>query len=148
VSITSPEVSADAPGFDGTASRFADGAAGRVPPLFTAPLFRMFCALAAGFFAQAGRRTVCGMLTGAGLSPVWRHDRAHRFFSHARWSAGALGLALAKLIVALLVPGGEPVLVANDDTLFKRTGRKVHAIGWFHDGSATGPRQVGWATPG
>ncbi len=112
-------------------------------PLFTAPSFRAFCALAGGFLAQTGRRTVCGMLTGAGLSRVWRHDRAHRFFSHARWSSQALGLALARLIVALLAPAGEPVLVAIDDTLFKRTGRKVHAIGWFHDGSATGPHRVG-----
>ena len=112
-------------------------------PCFTAPSFRTFCALAAGFLTQTGRRTVCGMLTGAGLSRVWRHDRAHRFFSHARWSAEAFGLVLANLIVALLVPGGEPVLAAIDDTLFQRTGRKVHAIGWFHDGSAKGPRQVG-----
>jgi hypothetical protein len=35
------------------------------------------------------------------------------------------------------------VLVAIDDTLFQRTGRKVHAIGWFHDGSAKDPHQVG-----
>jgi len=91
-------------------------------PLFTAPSFRTFTALAAGFLAQAGRRTVCGMLTGAGLSQAWRHDRAHRFFSHARWSSHDLGLALARLIVALLVPEGEPVRVAVDDTLFKRTG--------------------------
>ena len=112
-------------------------------PLFTAPSFRAFCALTAGFVAQTGRRTVCGMLTGAGLSQVWRHHRAHRFFSHARWSAEALGLALASLVVALLVAEGEPVLVAIDDTLFKRTGKKVHAIGWFHDGSANGTRQVG-----
>ncbi len=112
-------------------------------PLFTAPSFRTFCALAAGFLAQTGRRTVCGMLTGAGLSRVWRHDRAHRFFSHARWSVQDLGLALARLIVAALVPDGQPVTVAIDDTLFQRTGRKVHAIGWFHDGSARGPRQVG-----
>jgi len=83
------------------------------------------------------------MLTGAGLSRVWRHDRAHRFFSQARWSSQDLGLVLAKLIVSLLVPDGQPVLAAIDDTLFKRTGRKVHAIGWFHDGSAKGPRQVG-----
>jgi hypothetical protein len=116
---------------------------GAFQALFTAPSFRTFCTLGGGFLAQTGRRTVCGMLTGAGLSQVWRHDRAHRFFSHARWSAEALGLALAKLIVALLVPDGEPVLVAIDDTLFQRTGRKVHAIGWFHDGSAKGPHQVG-----
>ena len=116
---------------------------GAFQPLFTAPSFRTFCALAAGFLAQTGRRTVCGMLTGAGLSQVWRHDRAHRFFSHARWSAEALGRVLARLIVALLVPEELPVLVAIDDTLFKRTGRRVHAIGWFHDGSAKGPHQVG-----
>ena len=36
-------------------------------PLFTAPSFRTFCALAAGFLAQASQRTVCGMLTGASL---------------------------------------------------------------------------------
>jgi DDE superfamily endonuclease len=112
-------------------------------PLFTAPSFRTFCALAAGFLAQTGRRTVCGMLTAAGLAGVWRHQRAHRFFSAARWSSERLGLALAKLTVSLLVPDGEPVTVAVDDTLFKRTGKKVHAIGWFHDGSAKGPHQVG-----
>jgi hypothetical protein len=112
-------------------------------PLFTAPSFRTFCALAAGFLAQTGRRTVCGMLAGAGLSAVWRHDRAHRFFSCARWNAEALGLALTRLTVTLLVPDGDPVLVAIDDTLFKRTGPKVHAIGWFHDGSAQGPHPVG-----
>ena len=37
-------------------------------PCFTAPAFRTFCALTAGFLAQTGRRTVCGMLTGAGLA--------------------------------------------------------------------------------
>src|SRR5713101_2511683 len=112
-------------------------------PCFTAPSYRTFCALASGFLAQAGKRTVCGMLTGAGLSRVWRHHRAHRFFPAARWSSEQLGLALAKLVVALLVPDGEPVTVATGDTLFRRTGRKVHAIGWFHDGSAKGPHQAG-----
>ena len=41
-------------------------------PLFTVPSFRTFCGLACGFLAQAGRRTVCGMLTGAGLARSWR----------------------------------------------------------------------------
>ena len=35
-------------------------------PLFRAPSFRTFCGLACGFLAQPGKRTVCGMLTGAG----------------------------------------------------------------------------------
>jgi hypothetical protein len=54
-------------------------------PLFTAPSFRTFTMLACGFLAQTGKRTVCGMLAGAGLARVWSHDRAHFFFARARW---------------------------------------------------------------
>ena len=48
-------------------------------PLFTAPSFRTFTGLACGFLAQSGKPTVCAMLTGAGLSRLWSHDRAHYF---------------------------------------------------------------------
>jgi hypothetical protein len=113
-------------------------------PLFTAPSFRTFCGLACGFLAQTGKRTVRGMLAGAGLARCWNHDRAHQFFSRARWSPDELGLAVAQLVVALLVPAGEPVTVAIDDILFKRRGKKVWAASWFHDGSAAGPAKTGY----
>lgn len=113
-------------------------------PCFTAPSFRTFCGLASGFLAQTGRRTVCGMLTGAGLSRLWPHDRAHYFFARARWSPDQVGLALARLVVELLVPDGAPVTVAIDDTLFKRRGKKVWAASWFHDGSAIGAHPVAY----
>ncbi len=113
-------------------------------PLFTVPSFRTFTALACGFLAQPGKRTVCGMLAGAGLSRLWPHDRAHWFFSRARWDAGDLGLAAALLVVALLVPAGAPAGVAVDGTLFKRRGKKVWAASWFHDGSAPGPAKTGY----
>ncbi len=113
-------------------------------PCFTATTFRTFCALGAGFLAQPGRRTVCGMLTGAGLSQRWSHHRAHRFFSHARWSTKQVSAVLARLVVDLLIPAGQPVLVAVDDTLFRRSGPKVDAASWFHDESATGRTGVGF----
>jgi hypothetical protein len=113
-------------------------------PCFTAPACRTFCGLASGFLAQAGRRTVCGMLTGAGLSQVWPHDRAHYFSARARWSPDQLGLTLARLVAGLLVPAGAPVLVAIDDTLFKRRGKQVWAASWFHDGPAIGAHPVGY----
>src|SRR6266542_1128348 len=94
--------------------------------------------------AQTGRRTVCGMLTGAGLSGSSSHHRAHKFFSAARWSPERLSVALARLVVRLLLPADAPVGVVIDDTLFTRTGKKVWAAGWFHDGSAQGPKQVGF----
>jgi hypothetical protein len=113
-------------------------------PLFTAPSFRTFCGLACGFLARPGKPTVCGMLEGAGLSRLWPHDRAHSFFSRARWKPDELGLAVARLAVSLLVPDGEPVAVAIDDTLFRRRGKKVWAASWFHDGSAQGPAKTGY----
>jgi hypothetical protein len=113
-------------------------------PLFTAPSFRTFTMLAGGFLAQSGKRTVCGMLTGAGLSRLWPHDRAHYFFSRARWNPDDLGIAVAKLVISVLVPDGEPVEALIDDTLFRRRGKKVWAASWFHDGSAQGPARTGF----
>ena len=113
-------------------------------PLFTAPSFRTFSMLACGFLAQSGKRTVCGVLTGAGLSRLWSHDRAHCFFSRARWNPDDLGICVAKLAIALLVPDGEPVELLIDDTLFRRRGKKVWAASWFHDGSAQGPVKTGY----
>src|SRR6266702_2722528 len=113
-------------------------------PLFTAPSFRTFAMLACGFLAQPGKRTVCGMLTGAGLSRLWPHDRAHRFFSRARWNPDDLGLCAARLVISLLVPDGGPVEVLIDDTLFRRRGKRVWAASWFHDGSVAGPAKTGY----
>src|SRR3989440_655029 len=115
---------------------------------FTEPSYRTFTALLAGMVAQPGRRTVCGMLTGAGLSRLWHHSRAHWFFSHARWSTEQVGLVLVGLIVAGLLPGDVPGLVAVDDTLMRRSGRKVAGAAWQHDGARKGPKgsQVSWGT--
>lgn len=113
-------------------------------PCFTAPTFEVFAALVAGLIAQPVSRTVCGMLSGAGLARVWHHCRAHRFFSAARWCPRQVGLVLAELIVTFLVGPGAPITVAVDDTLFRRRGKKVHAVGWFHDGSAAGQAKLGF----
>jgi hypothetical protein len=113
-------------------------------PHFTAPTYRTFTGLVVGLIAQTRRRTVCGMLTGAGLHHVWHHSRAHRFFALARWSADAIGLVLVDLIVARLLPAGSAITIAVDDTLFKRSGKKVFGVAWHHDGAAKGPKPIGF----
>jgi DDE superfamily endonuclease len=111
---------------------------------FTAPSFRTFRALVVGQVSQTGLRTVTGMLVGSRLSGVWHHCRAHRFFSHARWSVDELGLRLAVLVVERFVAPGAVVLVAVDDTLMRR-GRKVHGCFWHHDATANSDRAaVAW----
>src|SRR5450759_1967759 len=89
-----------------------DGLLSLLAPCFTQPTFQTFRALLVGQVSQTGRRTVCGMLVGARLSGVWEHSRAHRFFSHARWSPDELGLRVAVLIAERLLDPGSPVLVA------------------------------------
>ena len=111
---------------------------------FSAWTFPVFCALACGLLAQSARRTVCGMLVGARLSQTWSHHRAHRFFSHARWSTEQFSAILARLVVRLLVTPEAAVSVAIDDTLFHRRGPKVHAASWFHDGSGKGGKKIGY----
>src|SRR3954468_23017763 len=100
-------------------------------PCFTGPTFPTFVGLLVGLIAQTRRRTVCGMLTGAGLDQVWHHSRAHRLFTNARWSGDALGWALTDLIVARLSPADSAVTIAIDDTLFKRSGKKVFGVAWL-----------------
>ncbi|MBO0884328.1 MAG: transposase, partial [Mycobacterium sp.] len=115
------------------------GSLGRVletfRPCFTAPTFTTFVTLLAGMVAQPANRTVCGMLTGAGMAGVWHHSRAHRFFAYARWHPDTVGLAVLRLIVGHLIPVGASLTVAVDDTLFRRRGHKVYAAHWGYDGS-------------
>jgi hypothetical protein len=113
---------------------------------FTAPSFRTFAALVTGLVAQTGRGTVTGMLSGAGLTRLWPHDRAHSFFSRAVWNPEILGISLSHLVVHRLLPEGAVLTAAVDDTLFKRRGKKVFGAAWQHDGAARGPKPVGRGT--
>lgn len=105
---------------------------------FSVRSFPLFTLLTVGMITQTGPRTVTGILLGSGLSTAVGHDRAHRFFNAAHWSADQVGLAVARMIVErLLEPGAAPTL-AIDDTLFKRRGKKVHGAFWSHDASQPG----------
>ena len=109
---------------------------------FSAWTFPVFCALACGLISQTAGRTVCGMLVGAGLSGTWSHHRAHRFFSHARWSVEKVSAVVARLVVRLVVAADAAVTVAIDDTLFSRRGLKVGLLlfPWVRSiGSAASP---------
>jgi hypothetical protein len=105
--------------------------------------FTLFTVLATGIVAQRGRRTVVGMLAGAGMATRVSFHAACRFFSAAVWDVDRLGLAAARFVVEHLLGPDAPVVVAVDDTLFKRWGRKVHHVFWTHDGSAQGGAKIG-----
>ena len=105
--------------------------------------FGLFVLLATGLVARTNRRTVVGMLAGAGMAAVVSFHSACRFFSTHRWEPDRLGLAVARLVVARLLPADAAITVAVDDTLFRRWGKKVHHAFWTHDGAAQGPAKLG-----
>jgi hypothetical protein len=105
--------------------------------------FALFVMLATGLAARTYRRTVVGMLAGAGMTAVVSFHSACRFFSTHRWDTDRLGLTVARIITELLIPSGAAIAVAIDDTLFKRWGPKVHHAFWTHDGAAQGPSGIG-----
>jgi len=86
------------------------------------------------------------MWQAAGLAGSVHWSRAHRCFSRAVWDLDQVGLALARAVVARLVPDGGAVTVAVDDTLFHRYGKKVHGARYQHDGSAKGRDGIGRGT--
>ena len=105
--------------------------------------FGLFALLATGLVARTTRRTVVGMLAGAGMAALVSFHSACRFFSYHVWDTDRLGLAVARLIVDRLVPADAAITVVVDDTLFRRWGRTVHHAFWTHDGSAQGPAKLG-----
>jgi DDE superfamily endonuclease len=106
--------------------------------------FQTFQALVVGFLAQPGLRTVTGMLTSARLAGRRHHDLGYRFFARARWCPDQVGLVLLDLVTATLVPAGAPLLLAVDDTLWRRSGPKLHGAAWHHDGNGPGRHRPAW----
>jgi DDE superfamily endonuclease len=125
--------------------------AGPLPRLLHHPTVSTFCGLACGFWAQPGLHTLTGMLIGARLERTWHHARAHRFFSHARWSADQLGVCLLDLIVVLLVPDGVPVRLVCDETLasIPATAQPsaIASPGRRGRGRSRSSTPSGWSTP-
>jgi DDE superfamily endonuclease len=111
-------------------------------PAFTAPSFDTFCWLVHGFIGRVGEHTITGVWQAARLGGVLHHSRAHDFFARRRWSPDRLGLLVAQFVVERFVAAEAPIRMAVDDTLFRRSGRKVFAAGWYFDGDAKAGRSV------
>src|SRR5262249_46178769 len=97
--------------------------------VMTQPSFCSFLTMLAGW-VFAGRRTVTGMIRGAGAVGKKHHCSYHRLFATAQWSLDELGLAL----FALLLPWLSGVIeLSLDDTLCRKRGTKMYGAGMHHD---------------
>ena len=101
-------------------------------PCFTAPSWRTFCRLVAGWVQCPGRRTLTAVAVASGALGQRHIAVFHRFFSRARWSLDALGHVLFTLAVAW-VPSEQPLIVPGDDTLARKSGKSIALASMHHD---------------
>jgi hypothetical protein len=99
---------------------------------FTASNWNHVLVLVAGAVLSPGRRTVTAALRVMGLDQSASVAVYHRVLSTARGSARFAAHQLLELLVIAFVPQG-PVIIALDDTIERRWGRKIRKRGIYRD---------------
>ncbi len=99
---------------------------------FTKPTLETFRVIVTGWLLSGGRRTVTHiLLAGDGLKSK-TFSCYHRFFSQARWTIDSMGRVIVTMVLAF-IPKDDPIVAAVDDTLNRKTGKRIWAAGMHHD---------------
>jgi hypothetical protein len=101
-------------------------------PLFSDRAWVKAQILAVGAILTTGNRTVCSVLRVMGLSQERHFTNYHRVLNRDAWSCLAAGQVLLGLIVAV-IPPDWPITLAVDDTIERRSGRRIRAKGCYRD---------------
>lgn len=95
-----------------------------------------------GAMLTPGARTVTAALRVMGLATERHFTNYHRVLSRATWSARQGSRILLGLLMALLVPPGAAIVFGADDTLERRSGRKIKAKGCYRDAVRSSKKHV------
>ncbi len=102
-------------------------------PLFSHRVWRHAQVLLLGAILAPGPRTVTAALQGMGLPLERRFTNYHRVLNRATGSARQGSRILLGLLLTVLMPPGAPIVLAADDTIERRSGRKIAAKGCYRD---------------
>jgi hypothetical protein len=100
--------------------------------VFTVPTWRYAQTLLIGAIICNGKRTVSSALRAMGLALEKRFERYHRVLSKAKWNEFALSKILLGLLIKLL-SHGAPIIIAMDETIERRRGKKISTKGCYRD---------------
>jgi len=100
--------------------------------VFTAPSFRLFVLILAGWALSSRHRFLTECIFTAGQVGLCHWSCFHRFFSRYVWSLDDLCRVLTRLLVQRFAPQG-PILLAADDTLCRKRGLGLFGAGMHHD---------------
>jgi hypothetical protein len=101
-------------------------------PLFRERSWRHAEVVLIGEILAPGQRTVTSILRIVGLCRERRFTNYHRVLNRAAWSGRAAGHVLLGLLLDAFAPRG-PVLLGLDDTIERRRGKRITAMGIYRD---------------
>jgi len=99
---------------------------------FSVPTWKNIQTLLLGAILCRGPRRISSILRVMGLASVRNFSKYHRVLSRAEWDASALAKILFGLLIKL-IPESWPIIIAVDETLERRSGRKIKAKGAYRD---------------
>lgn len=102
-------------------------------PLFSARVWPHAQLLLLGAILAPAARTVTTALRALGLATERRFTNYHRVLNRVTWSARQGSQTLLGLLITCLVPPGAPIILGADDTVERRSGRKIAAKGCYRD---------------
>src|SRR5918992_1985520 len=102
-------------------------------PLFSHRVWLHARLLLLGAMLAPGARTVTAALRVMGLSGERHFTNYHRVLNRATWSARQGSQILLGLLITSFLPPDAPVVLGADDTVERRSGRKIRAKGCYRD---------------
>ena len=111
-------------------------------PLFSQRVWGHAQVLLLGAILTPGPRTVTAALRVRGLAMERHFTNYHRVLNRATWSALRGSQILLGLLITCLVPAGATVVLGADDTVERRSGRKIGAKGCYRDAVRSSQKHV------
>jgi len=102
-------------------------------PLFSDRVWLHAQVLLLGAILTSGPRTVTAALRVMGLATERHFTNDPRVLNRAIWSARQASRMLLGLLLTALVPPGATIVLGADDTVERRSGRKIRAKGCYRD---------------
>lgn len=110
--------------------------------LFSEPVWRQAQVLVVGAILAPGKRTVSSCLRVMGLAWEAHFTNYHRVLNRAQWSTLQAGKILLGVLVTAFVPPGAVIVLGADDTMERRSGRKIKAKGCYRDAVRSSKKHV------
>ena len=101
--------------------------------LFDPRTWRKAQLLAVGAILSPGKRTVSAALSVLGMSDRTDFSLYHHVLNRARWEPLSVSRVLLTVLIEWLYRDGQTLVFGMDETIERRNGKRISALGWYRD---------------